>query len=98
MPGGPSVLARSLSFRGSSNVAVDPGRGASRSRSRVSSSRRHRAPSSHRSDSARHYNDGPRPEDVTDDRTRLAGGTVRDPPRPPAGGGLPDARLAERGG
>src|SRR5262245_59693244 len=30
-------------------------------------------------------------------RTRMAGGTVRGEPAPPAGGGRPDARLAERG-
>src|SRR5687768_9179775 len=41
--------------------------------------------------------DGPRREDVTDGRARLAGGPVRGEPDPPAGGGLPDARLGERG-
>ncbi len=35
---------------------------------------------------------------MTDGRTRLAGGAVRGAPDPSAGGGLPDARLAERGG
>jgi hypothetical protein len=33
---------------------------------------------------------------VTDDRVRLAGGGLREEPDPPAGGGLPDARLARQ--
>src|SRR5438270_789804 len=37
-------------------------------------------------------------EGQTHGRTRMAGGAIRGAPDPPAGGGLPDARLAERGG
>ncbi len=33
---------------------------------------------------------------MTDGRARLAGGAIRGAPDPPAGGGLPDARLGER--
>src|SRR6266545_4862676 len=36
-------------------------------------------------------------EEGNDGRARLAGGAVPGPPLPPAGGGLPDARLAHRG-
>src|SRR3954453_2521467 len=42
--------------------------------------------------------DPKRRRNVTDGRTRLAGGAIRGEPRPHAGGGLPDAGLAERGG
>src|SRR6266540_5500923 len=35
--------------------------------------------------------------DRVDGRGRMAGGAVRGAPHPPAGGGLPDARLAQRG-
>src|SRR5215210_5085244 len=44
-----------------------------------------------------YYNDGTRRGNVTDGRTGLAGTTIRDPPDPPEGGGLPDARLNRRG-
>src|SRR6266568_2521345 len=46
---------------------------------------------------ARHYHDGTRRGKVTDGRPGPAGGAIRVPPQPPAGGRLPDARLAERG-
>src|SRR3954471_5398882 len=45
-----------------------------------------------------YYNDGTRRGNVTDGRTRMAGTAIRGEPDPPEGGGLPDARLAERGG
>src|SRR5918993_1267215 len=55
--------------------------------------------SSHRPGFVRHYyNDGTRPKDVTDGRTGLAGTAIRGAQKPPEGGGLPDARLAFRGG
>src|SRR5215210_6674998 len=54
---------------------------------------------SHRPGFVRHYyNDGTRRGNVTDGRTRLACGAIRGEPHPPEDGGLPDARLAERGG
>src|SRR5262249_26476697 len=34
---------------------------------------------------------------LTDERAAMAGRAFRAAPRPPAGGGLPDARLADRG-
>src|SRR5215207_8406150 len=52
---------------------------------------------SHRLRLVRHPYDGTRREDVTDGRTRLADGPVRGEPDPSAVGGLPDARLSERG-
>ena len=52
---------------------------------------------SHRLDFVGHLVDTRRRGDVTDGRARLAGGAVRGAPRPPAGGRLQDARLAERG-
>ena len=42
-------------------------------------------------------NDPTRRRNVTDGRARMAGRALRGAPDPPAGGGLPDARLAERG-
>ncbi len=48
--------------------------------------------------SARVYRYDPtRRRDVTDGRARLAGAALRGAPNPPAGGRLPDARLAQRG-
>src|ERR687890_1394490 len=54
---------------------------------------------SHRPGLVRHYyNETTRLENVTDGRTRrLAGTALRGEPHPPAGGGLPDARLNQRG-
>src|SRR5262245_38720079 len=53
---------------------------------------------SHRLGFVRHYCDGTRRGNVTEGRPRIASGAIRGQPDPPAGGGLPDARLAERGG
>src|SRR5712691_5555103 len=53
---------------------------------------------SHRVGFARHYYDETKRGNVTDGRTRMAGGAIRGRASPPAGGGLPDARLPERGG
>src|SRR5919199_2013678 len=44
-----------------------------------------------------YYNDVTRRGNVTDGRTRLARTAVRGEPNPPQGGGLPHARLVERG-
>src|SRR2546422_49837 len=52
----------------------------------------------HRVGFARHSYDETRRGNVTDGRTRLVGGAIRGQPDPPAGGGLPDARLPLRGG
>src|SRR4029453_2100552 len=46
----------------------------------------------------RHYDDETQRENVTHERERIPGGPVRAESRPPAGGGVPDARLAQRGG
>src|SRR3954454_2703905 len=54
--------------------------------------------SSHRLGLVRHYNDGWRRRNVTDGRERISGKALRGQPNPPAGGGLPDARLPFRGG
>src|SRR6266581_3334464 len=53
---------------------------------------------SHRVGFALHYYDETRRRNVTDGRTRMVGGAIRGQPDPPAGGGLPDAWLALRGG
>src|SRR5712691_4057807 len=53
---------------------------------------------SHRVGFARHYYDETKRGNVTDGRTRMVGGAIRGRASPPAGGGLPDARLALRGG
>src|SRR5258707_3446056 len=53
---------------------------------------------SHRWGFARHYYDGTKRRNVTDERTRMAGTAIRGLPEPPAGGGLPDARRPYRGG
>src|SRR5438128_589118 len=55
-------------------------------------------PLSHRLSFDRHYYDGTGRRNVTDGRTRMAGGAIRGEPDPPESGRLPDARLAERGG
>src|SRR5258706_1468575 len=47
---------------------------------------------------ARHYYDETKRRSVTDGRTRMVGRAIRGQPHPPAGGGLPDAWLALRGG
>src|SRR5215208_1242342 len=52
---------------------------------------------SHRIGAVRQWYDGPRRRDVTGGRARTSGPAVRGQPDPPAGGGLPDARLGERG-
>ena len=53
---------------------------------------------SHSPASVRHSSDGTRRENVTDGRQRLSGRRVRGQPAAPPGRGVPDARLAERGG
>src|SRR6266508_5994829 len=61
-------------------------------------SRRNPWSSSHRPVFGSHCYDRSRRRNVTDERGRLAGGAVRREPAPPAGGGLPDARLTRGGG
>src|SRR6266496_1997270 len=53
---------------------------------------------SHRPGSVGHRYDTRRRRNVTDERTRLAGRTVRGEPPAPARGGVPHARLVSRGG
>src|SRR6266487_1325170 len=53
---------------------------------------------SHRLGFPRHYYDETKRRNVTDGRTRMAGGAIRGLPDPPAGSGLPDARRPYRGG
>src|SRR5437762_1245824 len=53
---------------------------------------------SHQPPVIRHTLDEAERENVTDGRQRLAGGTIRGKTRPPARRGVPDARLARRGG
>ena len=52
---------------------------------------------SHRTDLRCHLYDTPPRRNVTDGRSRLVGGGLREEPEAPAGGGLPHARLARRG-
>src|SRR5712691_3480804 len=52
---------------------------------------------SHRMRSTRHRHDGSTRENVTDGQARRAGAALRGGARPPARGGVPDARVARRG-